>query len=95
MEGDPIHSTVYRLTLNGWSNRIQEVPHIAHHFRSTRDKLTIENVVLLKRDSVHTPELYERMLSDLHNNQKHREEYTPVLNHHLLAQNSCGHCQLC
>ena len=26
VERDPIHSTVYRLTLNGWPNRIQEVP---------------------------------------------------------------------
>ena len=26
MKRDPIHSTIYRLTSNGWPNRIQEVP---------------------------------------------------------------------
>ena len=29
IERDPIHSTTYRLTLNGWPDRIQEVPRIA------------------------------------------------------------------
>ena len=71
MERDPIHSTVYRLTLNGWPERIQEVPCIAHHFCDTRDELTIENGVFLKGDRVCIPpELCERMLSDLHNNHR-------------------------
>ena len=43
VERDPIHSTIYRLTLNGWPERIQEVPHIAHHFWSTRDELGMEH----------------------------------------------------
>ena len=29
IERDPIHSTVYRLTLNGWLERVHEVPRIA------------------------------------------------------------------
>ena len=29
---DPIHSTIYRLTLNGRPDRIQDIPHIAQHF---------------------------------------------------------------
>ena len=29
IERDPIHSTVYRLTLNGWLDRVHEVPRIA------------------------------------------------------------------
>ena len=48
VERKPIHSTIYMLTLNGWSKRIQEVPSIACHFWGTRDELTIENGVLLK-----------------------------------------------
>ena len=69
VERDRIHNTDYRLTLNGWPERIQEVPHIAHHFWGTRDELTIDKGVLLKGDRVCIPlELYDRMLSDLHNN---------------------------
>ena len=50
---------------------IQEVPYIASHFWDTRDKLTIENGVLLKGDRVCiTPDLYKGMLSDLHNNHR-------------------------
>ena len=43
VEGDPIHGTMCRLTLNGWPDRIQEVLHIAYHFQGTMDGLTIEN----------------------------------------------------
>ena len=32
VERDPIYSTVYRLSFNGWPNRIQDVPYIACHF---------------------------------------------------------------
>ena len=52
VERDPIHSTVYRLTMNGWLERIQEVPHITCHIWGTRDEVTIENGVLLKGDRV-------------------------------------------
>ena len=63
---------IYRLTLNGWPYGIQEVPRIACHFWGTWDELTIENGILLKGERVCIPpELYERMLSDLHGN--HRE----------------------
>ena len=68
---DPIHSTIYRLTWDGWPDRIQEVLHIAHHFWCAQDKFTIENEILLKGDRVCiSPELYERMLSELHNNHR-------------------------
>ena len=71
MERDPIHSTIYRLTLNDWPYRIQEVPYIACHFWGTRDKLTIENGILLKGERVCIPpELYEGMFSDLHDNHR-------------------------
>ena len=50
IERDPIHSTVYRLTLNGWPDRVHEVPRIARQFWGTHDELTIENGILLKGD---------------------------------------------
>ena len=31
-ERDPIHSTLYRITLNGWLENFRSVPHIACHF---------------------------------------------------------------
>ena len=52
---DPIHSTIYRLTLNGWPDRVQEVPRIACHFWGTWDELTVENGILLKGDRVCIP----------------------------------------
>ena len=71
IERDPIHSTVYRLICNGWPDRVCEVPRIACHFWGTEDELTVENGILLKGDRVCIlPELYERMLSDLHGNQE-------------------------
>ena len=54
IERDPIHSTVCRLTLNGWPDRVHEVPRIARQFWGTRDELTIESGILLKGDSVYT-----------------------------------------
>ena len=71
IEKDPIQSTVYRLTLNGWLDRVQEVPKIRHHFWDTWDELTVENGILLKGDRVCIPpELYDRMLSNLHSNHR-------------------------
>ena len=68
IERDTVHATVYRLTLNGWPDRMQNVPHIAHHFWGTRDKLTIEEGVLLKGNNVCIPpELHDRTLYDLQN----------------------------
>ena len=78
VERDPIHSTIYRLTLNGWLNRSQEIPRIACHFWGTWEELTVENGILLKGDRVCIPpELYERMLSDLHGNHRGRWGTSP------------------
>ena len=75
VERNPIHRTIYRLTLNGWLDRIQEVPRIACHFWGTQDELTVENGILLKGHRVCIPpELYERMLSDLHSNHRGTEK---------------------
>ena len=71
VERDPIHSTIYRLTLNGQPDRIQEVLRIVCHFWGTWDKLTIKNGILLKGDRVCIPpELYERMFSNLASNHR-------------------------
>ena len=39
-ERDPIHSTIYRVTLNGWLDQYHAVPHSAHHFYKSRDKVS-------------------------------------------------------
>ena len=82
IERDPIHSTIYRLTLNGWLDRVHEVPRIACHFWGTQDELTVENGILLKGDRVCIPpELYERMLSDLHGNHRGIEKMRHLSQH--------------
>ena len=66
-ERDPIHSTLYRLTLNGWPENFRSVPCIARHFWSYCDQLSVENGVLIKSDRVCIPpELQDRTLYDLH-----------------------------
>ena len=66
-ERDPIHSTLYRLTLNGWPETIRTVPHIACHFWGTQDLLTIKDGVLMKGNRVCIPpKLQDRTLCDLH-----------------------------
>ena len=70
-ERDPILYAVYWIALNGWPIRFNEVPCIAHQFWSARAELTIDNRLLLKRDRVCIPpELYQRMLSNLHEGHK-------------------------
>ena len=67
VECDPVYSTVYRLTLRGWPDRVQDVPHVARHFWGARDELSIDQGLLLKGTRVCIPpELLERTLADLH-----------------------------
>ena len=47
-ERDPIHSALYRLTLNGWPDNFRTVPCIACHFLSYCNQSTVENGVLIK-----------------------------------------------
>ena len=66
VERDPILSTVYWLTLNGWPDKINQVPRIVRQFGGARDELTIEEGILLKGDCVCIPpELYDRSLNEL------------------------------
>ena len=70
-ERDPILHTAYHLTLNGWSTKFHEVPHIACQYWGTRDELSVDNGLLTKGDRICIPpELYERMLHDLHEGHK-------------------------
>ena len=67
LERDPILSTVYHLTLQGWPGRAHEVPRIAQQFWGMRDKLSIEEGLLLKGNRICIPhELHDRFLHDLH-----------------------------
>ena len=68
VEWEPILSTVYCLTLNGWPDRISEVPRIARQFLGARHELSIEEGILLKGDCLYIPpELYDRSLNELYN----------------------------
>ena len=79
IEHDPIHSAVYRMTLNGWPNRVCDVPHLAHQFWSLRDELTIKDGVLLKGNRVCIPpELHNRTLYDLHDSHQGIEKMTHI-----------------
>ena len=70
-ERDPILFAVYCITLNGWPTRFNEVPHIACQFWGARDEVIIDNGLLLKEDRICIPpELYKRMLSNLHEGYK-------------------------
>ena len=103
IERDPIHSTIYRLTLNGWPDKVYEVPGIAQQFWGTHDELTVENGVLLKGDRVCIPpELYERMFSDLHGNHRGIEKMRHLSQHTVYCPrldaditNYVNHCKTC
>ena len=67
VERDPIFSTVYCLTLNGWPENANKVPRIAWQFWGARDELSIEEGLLVKGDRICIPPgLYDRFLSNLH-----------------------------
>ena len=57
-ERDPVHSTLYRLTLNGWPETTGTVPHIACHFWGNQDKLTVEDGVLIKGNRICIPQSF-------------------------------------
>ena len=67
MECNPVYSTVYCLTLQGWPDCIQAVPHIAWHFWGVRDELSVDTGLLLKGTWLCILlELLNRTLADLH-----------------------------
>ena len=64
---DPISSTIYQLTMNGWPDRSSQVPRIARQFWGARDELSIEEGLLMKGNHICIPlELYDRSLYELH-----------------------------
>ena len=100
---DPIIYAVYYITLNGWPNRFSEVPHIACQFGGARDELTIDNRLLLKGNRVCIPpELYQRMLSQLHGGHKGVEKMQHLTREKIYWQGIdtditeyVKHCKIC
>ena len=79
IEHYPIHLAVFRMTLNGWPNRVHDVPHLACHFWSLREELTIEDGVLSKGNRVCIPpELHGRTLYDLHDSHQGIEKMVHI-----------------
>ena len=79
IERDQVHLTVYRLTLNEWPDKMRDVPHLVHHFGSTRDELTVEEGVLLKGSTICIPpELHNRAQYELHDCHKGIEKMTHI-----------------
>ena len=93
---DPIHSTLYQLNLNGWSEKPHKFSHINHHFWGTRDEFTIKERILLKGDRVCTPsKLCKSTLSALDDSSKGiKMQHSSEINH-LLAWNRCRYNWLC
>ena len=64
---DLVYSTLYQLTLRGWSDNLQLIPRIKWHYWGPWDELSIEASILLKGDYICIPpELLDRTLADLH-----------------------------
>ena len=62
-----MYSTIYHLTLRGWPEQRQEVPHIARHFWGGREELSIDSSLLLKGIRVCVPlELLNCTIADLY-----------------------------
>ena len=45
LQQDPILSTVYQLTQQGWPHQRRHIPHIARRYFDFRDELSIDNSV--------------------------------------------------
>ena len=103
IERDPVHTTVYRLTLNGWSDKMTGASNIACHFWGTRDKLTIEEGVLLEGNKVCIPsEIHDRTLYGLHDSHCSVEKMTHLTRTHVYwprvnkdIADSVSHCTIC
>ena len=66
-ERDPLHSTLYQLTLNGWPDHIDQVLRITWNYWVTQDELSTEDGILTTGDSICIPpEMFDHMLADLH-----------------------------
>ena len=75
LERDPILSMVYCLTLQGWPGKAHEVSKIAQQFWGTRDKLSIQEGLLIKGDRICiSHELHNRFLHDLHKSHQEIEK---------------------
>ena len=67
------------MTLNGWPDKMWDVPHLAHHFWGTRGELTVEDSVFLKGSRICIPpELHDRIPYDLHDCHQGIEKMTHI-----------------
>ena len=67
IECNPIHNTLYHMTLNGWPKHPHQVLRAIKIYWGTRAELLIEEGLLIKGNSMCIPpELYDRILTDLH-----------------------------
>ena len=97
MECDLVYSTIYCLTLQGWSDHVQDVPCIARHFWGARDELYIDTGLLLKGTRVCVPpELLKRTLTDLlWSSSGSRQDAGSGKRICVLAWHRCRYCRLC
>ena len=67
IERNPIHTTIYHLTLNGCPAHSIQVLRVAWHFWWTRDEVSVDNGILLQRMRICIPpELHDKTLPQIH-----------------------------
>ena len=67
VEHNSVYSTIYHLTLRGWPEHWQDIPHIAQHIWATRNELSVKSGLLLKGTRVCVPlEFFNCTIADLH-----------------------------
>ena len=67
MQREPILTTVYQLTQQGWPHQRRHIPHLPRRYWDFRDKLSTDDGMLLKGPRLIMPgELQEEYLSHLH-----------------------------
>ena len=92
VEWDPVHNTLYHLTLNGWPNCIPQVLQIAQHFWGTWDDLSIENGILIKGNCICNPQaIWLHLSRPPQRPSRSWEDATLHLSISVLAQNRCRH----
>ena len=89
VERDPIYSTLYRLTINGWPPPFHHVPWIVHHLWIARDELSLENLSMY---SIWLP--WQDPPRTTSKPQRHRKDAINHSFHHLLSRYWCWYHQL-
>ena len=97
IECNLVYSIVYHLTLRGWPEHIQQVPHITRPFWDTWDELSVDSGLLLKETRVCIPPRviwpYPCWLP--WHPSRDWQDVSPGKRGSVLARHRCWHCQLC